>query len=104
MAAVAETGAVFHSRPLLATVVVGHLLAGFALFQLLDRARPLVPSPITVSLIAEPPPALEETPPQPAPQAVEPPPPVRQAPKVVRTPEPPPPPEPPVKRSRNRSP
>jgi periplasmic protein TonB len=90
VAAVLESARAFHSRAVLAGVVVCHAIAGWALFQLLDRVRPPVPPPITVTLVAEPPPALEEpaeTPPQPLPQAD--PAPV-QPPKRVEAPPPPP--------------
>jgi protein TonB len=92
--ALASTAA-FHSRPLLATVVACHLLAGFGLFLLLDHMRPPVPLPITVSLLAEPVPAPEApvTPPQPLQQA-EVAPPVQQPPKVAQLPPPLPVPEP----------
>jgi protein TonB len=95
-AALAPTGA-FHSRPVLVSVVLCHLLAAFALVQLLDRARPHVAPPITVTLLAEPAPALEEpdSPPQPLPQAAAPPPRVKQPPKVAEIPAPPPVVEPP---------
>ena len=83
----------FHSRPVLAAVIVCHLLAGVALFQVLDRAHLRPPEPITVTLIAEPPPA--ETPPEPLPQA-DVPPPVKPVPKVAAIPPAPAPvPEPP---------
>jgi periplasmic protein TonB len=79
-------------------VVVGHVLAGIALFQLLDRVRPPVPPPITVFLDPAPPPAEApaEIAPEPLPQAPEPvrparrePPKVAVAPPPLLQPEPP---------------
>jgi protein TonB len=73
-------------------------VAAFVLVQLLNRARPYMLPPVTVSLVAEPAPAAEEpeTPPQPLPQAPEPlPRPPRAAPKAAEPPAPLPVPDPP---------
>jgi protein TonB len=92
LAAVFEPSRTFHSRGVLAIVVVSHVFAGLVLFQLLERVRPPMPQPITVTLVAEPPPAIIEEPvdipPQPLPQAD--PAPVPLPPKRVEAPPPPP--------------